>query len=70
MAYDFLANASQTLDDILANVNQTLGFNSTISITRYEVEHFLGDTDVLHAGALVLGIVAILLAKGCRPSSL
>lgn len=49
--------------DILANASETLASNSTTWITREEVEHFLGDADVLHAGALVLGIVAIMFAR-------
>mmetsp|Transcript_49124 Transcript_49124/g.110561 ORF Transcript_49124/g.110561 Transcript_49124/m.110561 type:complete len:330 (+) Transcript_49124:92-1081(+) len=42
------------------SANETaLGGNLTQWITREEVEHFLGDPDVLHAVALVLGIAAI-----------
>jgi len=54
LAPDLLDTASQLI------VNYT---NSTDWLTASEVEHFLGDPDVLHGMALLLGVGAIALGK-------
>jgi len=49
--------------EILVNASQTLATNATVWVTREEVEHFLGDPDVLHSVALVLGTISILFGR-------
>ncbi|CAE8685996.1 unnamed protein product, partial [Polarella glacialis] len=64
---DILQNASfGSSNDILQNASLTI-LNQTNSSSSWfskdEVEHFLGDPDVLHAVALVLGTGAIVLGR-------
>jgi len=65
MPIDLFANASLNVTDWLAlSPNSSNSSNSTLTwLSRYEVEHFLGDPGVLHAIGLVFGLVAILFSK-------
>lgn len=57
---DLFANASAIIANHSAALNET---NGTIWLTHEEVEHFLGDPDVDHGLALVLGAISIVYGR-------